>query len=381
MNYSILYIYFFIAIAFSCRRINDTTIEHTVKYEISNLKILVSDGHTAEGGLARLPNGDILVLYRKDPSFSHVSNSGEIMGKLSKDNGNSWGDEFSVYNSKYDDRNLVVGQLNSGEIIIVFRRYDDQANKTVDAGYIKSKNGFDWGKYMSISNTENVFNQPFGIINQNGKTNSFLIAYKNSIIKKYFSKDNFEANISEKMIINSPDKNLQEPFEVLLENNNSIILCRNGRGAKGEPSFFQFSSTNSIDYRYDGPTNLFDDFEYSVRSPVSLSYSASDKMLEVVGNSRYLYQTKKNETNNIRIYSQPAKAVLMNSKAYTLNTSIARPIPSYHWLYGYPKSIVINPNKRLYIISDAKIHIPEKSDSHIKNEDANLYYFTISKVK
>lgn len=381
MNYSSFFVIFFVSTFFSCHTVDDKALQNTEKYKISDLKILASEGHVAEGGLARLPNGNILVLYRKDPSFSHVSNSGEIMGKLSEDNGNSWGDEFAVYNSKYDDRNLVVGQLASGEVIVVFRRYDDQRQKTIDAGYIKSKNGLDWGNYKPIRNTEGVFNQPFGTIGQSGKTNSFLIAFENGVIKKYHSNDNFVVNLSEKTIIHAPDKNLQEPFEVLLDNNQSIILCRNGKGDLGEPSFFQFSSKNGVDYKYDGPTNIFDDFEYSVRSPISLTYSESDKILEVMGNSRYLYQTSKNEKNSIRIYTQPAKAVLKDSKAYDLSTSIARPIPSDHWFYGYPKSIDLTRDKRLYIISDAKIHDPEKQGSHIKNEDADLFYFTVSLKK
>lgn len=78
------------------------------------------------------------MFYRTDSTFAYVENAETIVGRMLDGNGNSWGDEFEVYNSSYDDRNLIVGTLTSGGIIIVFRKYDDTNLITVDTGFIKS---------------------------------------------------------------------------------------------------------------------------------------------------------------------------------------------------------------------------------------------------
>ena len=158
------------------------------KENVLRYKALTTNSHASEGGLARINKNKIIVIYRKDTSFAYVSNNGKIVSKTSTDNGKTWGDEVGVYNSSLDDRNLVVGNLSNGNIIVVFRRFDAVKNNTIDSGYIISNDGgTSWTEYLKIKGTENKSHQPFGVITKNKNNDSFLICFKGGLVKNYSS--------------------------------------------------------------------------------------------------------------------------------------------------------------------------------------------------
>jgi hypothetical protein len=229
-------IYFFFILCF----INCKCREYTNDSIFSSYKDLTLGVHASEGGFARIDKNKIIVIYRKDPSFSHISNNSQIVSKISIDNGETWGGEKDVYNSPYDDRNLIIGNLYNGNIIIVFRRYDATSLTSVDSGYIiSSDKGVTWGNYIKIKNTDGINNQPFGNLVVNKKECVFLICFDKGITKKYSSTDNFLSTPKETIIINDSTKILQEPFLVKLNNNREIILFRNGDGRHGQCSFYR----------------------------------------------------------------------------------------------------------------------------------------------
>lgn len=377
--------YYFLVIIFlfSCSKSDDEIIPVSFleDYNVSNYSPLTVNSHTSEGGLAVIDKNTIMVVYRKDISLSHISNTSQIVAKISSDNGGFWGNEFEVYNSPYDDRNLIVGNLPNGNIIVVFRRYNADTKQTIDSGYIISDDkGRTWGEYIKILNTEGTSNQPFGNIIINGNGVAFLINYDNGIAKKYSSLNNFSTAPKETIIVNDPSKILQEPFLVNLSNGRSIVLFRNGDGNSGQSSYYQYNSTDGIAYTYKGETNIFDDFDQPVRSPVSLRYDADTNELEVCTNSRFLTYSDKNIGNELRIYRQDADVIFNDQKKYELKHTVSRPFPSNHWFYGYPKHLNVSKNEVIYIITDSKINNLDISPlSHITNEQANLYTFKVSK--
>ncbi len=352
--------------------------------ELTSIKYQTIDtnSHASEGGLARISNNKIIVVYRKDPSFAHVSNNSEIVAKISNDNGKHWGEEKKVYNSAYDDRNLIVGNLPNGNIIIVFRRYNAETNLAVDSGYIiSSDGGITWNNYTKIHGTENNKNQPFGAIVNTKKESSFLICFKKGIVKKYTSIDNFKSLPIEATIINDSTKIIQEPFLVEIAKGKQIILCRNGYGKLGQSSFYQYNSDGQ-NYYYKGETNIFDDEKTSVRSPVSMRYDKKSNMLEVCSTSRIFSHTTKNINNELRFYYQNADSVFNNPKAYQLKIRAERPLPNKHWFYGYPKFLNISEKEVLYIVTDSRLNQKEiKPLTHMNNEQANLYFFNNKKYE
>lgn len=368
----------------SCGLSKNDIVSGQYVYEVSDYSPLTVNSHASEGGLAFAGKKKIMVVYRKDPSLSHISNSSRIVAKTSLNNGKTWGNEVTVYDSRFDDRNLVVGNLPNGNIIIVFRRYNFDSQETVDSGFIISKDdGNSWSDYEKIVGSEKLLNQPFGRIVTTDNETSFLINYGDTgIVKKYFTNDNFSSSPKERTIIKYSSKILQEPFLVNLSGTKSIILFRNGNGGVGQSSYFQYNSINGNNYYYKGETNIFNDFDRSVRSPVSLRYDFKTNLLEVCTNSRILAHSSRNPDNELRIYRQDADIIFENQKKYELKHVIKRPLPSNHWFYGYPKHINISKKEVLYIITDSKINDLTISPlRHISNEQANLYSFKIYRTQ
>ncbi|MDY8138684.1 sialidase family protein [Aquimarina sp. 2201CG5-10] len=362
----------------SCESVNNVS-SVKEKYFIEEYKPLSIDLHASEGGLARINKKAIAVVYRRDNSLSHVSNNSDIVLKISNNNGKTWGNEQKIYDSPYDDRNLIVGNLANGSIIIVFRRYDVENKQTIDSGYIiSSDEGKTWSDYIKIGGTENVSNQPFGSIMIDGEISSFLINYDKGVTKRYSTFDNFSGSPNETIIVNDDSKILQEPFLVNISDGKSILIFRNGNGKYGQSSYFQYNSDDGINFYFKGETNLFDDFKQPVRNPVSLRYDKKSNQLEVCAVSRVLANTEENLKNELRIYRQDADAVFDNPQKYVLKHNVLRPFPSKHWFYGYPKFLNISKNDVLYIITDSRINDLSISPlTHLNNEQANLYTFKI----
>ncbi len=351
----------------SCMPIkNKTFLSNNV---LGKYKTLTLNSHASEGGFARANKNDIIVIYRKDSSLSHISNHSKIVSKISRDKGETWSKESDVYNSPYDDRNLVVGNLSNGNIIIVFRKYDAVNKMSIGSGYIiSSDNGKTWSDFVKLKNTEKISHQPFGNIFTHIGKNSFLIHYSKGITKMYSSIDDFDSYPDEFTIINDSTKILREPFLVKINKKKSLILFRNENGRTGQGSFYQYNS-NGESFYYKGETNIFDDYGQSVRSPASLRYNPNTNLLEVCVASRVWNYSEKNFSNELRIYSQDADSVFYNSKAYQLKYTTSRPMPSNHWFYGYPKFITISDNEVLYLITDSKINNTNISPrTHINNE-------------
>lgn len=373
-------VYFFLIffVFIFCAPKNNLNLLQNEKYTFRGYRPLTINSHASEGGFAKPNKKTIIVVYRKDPSFAHISNNSKIVSKISVNGGETWSNERDVYDSPYDDRNLIVGNLPNGNIIVVFRRYDALKDKTIDSGYIISKDeGITWGNYIKIGNIDGRTNQPFGDIINIAPQSSFIIWFENGITKMYSSLDNFESKPTESIIINDSTKIMYEPFLINLKKNKKIILFRNGNGKPGQCSFYQYNS-NGNSFYFKGETNIFSDLEYSVRSPVSLRYDSNKDLLEVCTSSRIFTNSEQNTKNELRIYSQKGDSVFNNPKSYKLELKTARPMPSSHWFYGYPKSLAITDDEIIYLITDSKINNLNISPlTHLNNEQANLYTFKI----
>jgi hypothetical protein len=341
---------------------------------------VTNESHNSEAKLVSLGN-EIIMIFRSDTSYAHVSNQGKLVLRRSGDLGNSWGAEELVYDSEFDDRNHVVGLLPNGKIIVVFRRYDNTNDRTIDSGFIiGDSNEKNWSTFTPIPEMEGISNQPFGkIFLYEDRYPGFLIQVGSSKTILFYSNDNFSNSVKSKVIWEDSTLKLYEPNLINLGNGKSMILYRNGDNRKGAPSYIQFVSADWENYRNVGGTNMFEDYSYSVSCPVSIRLSDDSGFLEVTGNSRRLFQSDENLTNEIRIYRISISDALYNPKLYSLIQRIERPWPSKHWMYGYPDFVEIESQKRiLYIFTESKLYDIEKiALSHLNNEEAQLFTFFV----
>jgi hypothetical protein len=81
---------------------------------------VVNDGqYNAFPGLTLLPNGDLIIVYRK--GTTHTSTNGVIYYRTSADQGQTWSSETAVYSSPIADaRDPEIVPLSSGKLLLSF---------------------------------------------------------------------------------------------------------------------------------------------------------------------------------------------------------------------------------------------------------------------
>jgi hypothetical protein len=81
--------------------------------------VVVNDGkYNAFPGLTRLPNGHLIVVYRKASGHT-VSSDGTLYSRISTDQGRTWSSEVFVYSSSVADaRDAEIILLSSGKLLL-----------------------------------------------------------------------------------------------------------------------------------------------------------------------------------------------------------------------------------------------------------------------
>lgn len=157
-------------------------------FQLSKTVVSAGAGSTmeykSEPNLVYMANGNLLCFYRR--GSAHVSSDGKIVGKISTDNGITWGTEFDIYDdaSGLDTRNPGGGiDLDSGRLVVFFRVYD---GTNVDVGYVTSvDNGVTWSAKTSVLASLTVGKVPYGVIVKTslGLLMSFYDVNKCSLLK------------------------------------------------------------------------------------------------------------------------------------------------------------------------------------------------------
>jgi hypothetical protein len=105
----------------------------------------------SEPRLARLADGDVICVYRR--GSAHSSDDGKVVGKISSDNGATWGSEFDIHDdASYDTRNQACGvDPSSGRVIVFDRTYNAGGAVHVSTYYLTSTdNGSTWSSPTSL---------------------------------------------------------------------------------------------------------------------------------------------------------------------------------------------------------------------------------------
>lgn len=332
-----------------------------------------------EARIVRMPNNNILMVYQKHTSFNHTGNDGYLAGKISSDEGVTWGAEFTVFNDSYDDRNHILGVLPNNNIVVVFRRYDDVNSDNIDYGYvISSNNGTTWGSYNIIESSATIsMSQPFGTIIKRGSDVYFVVHVTDSGVntfRLYKSTNNMTSTTFTNMI-GTISNNAVEPFLIDIAGGKSIMLARNNDlTTAGQASFYQYNSADGVNFTYKGTTNLWNDKNFSMGTPVSMYWNSVSDDLTVVTTERKNPNTIQPEQvyNTLRVYTQKAEAVYLSQTTYSLKHNIPRPKASDYRFYGYP-SVISSGTGLISVVTDASAY------DRISNvsEDADTFFFRL----
>ena len=343
---------------------------------------LVSNSHSSEGFLVST-NGIVYHIFRQDTTENsdHISNTGQIVFRKSYNKGDSWSNVKTIYDSKYDDRNIHGGLNSQGNIVIFFRRIDVQANhssyQTIDHNYIIFDPTID--TILSISKMDT----PTGEDNLKGSTGTnkifyvpdkgyFTSFYHNSNINFQFSDgiewNNFWNNAYD--FRNNDTITLDENCFVYIGDNTIIGLSRdqshgswpqNGSTA----NYFQLVSFDNGDsWKFPERTNI--GFPTFTPSPCIFIEENTQKII-------CISSTRPVNTFNshISVYTHDIDSVSFHPKGYKLISQKLRPDPNSKHFYGYPTYARLDQFSYLVVFSESYY----KSNGW---EGSHLYQFKIS---
>ncbi|NII73274.1 hypothetical protein FHW84_001843 [Dyella sp. SG562] len=203
--------------------------------------------YKSEPNLVYMANGNLLCVYRK--GSAHQNNGGLIVGKISTDNGATWGAEFTIYNQgTYDTRNPGVGvDATSGRIVVFGRVYNVTSNANVDVFFVSSTdNGATWSSPTSLVSTlpASVDWCPFGRpqVTSLGWLMTFYQANKCYLLKSTdggvtWTAQGYIYNLSQSAVFN-------EPNLIALDSSRVILILRDD-GAT--PDYARFRYYKSAD--------------------------------------------------------------------------------------------------------------------------------------
>lgn len=226
-------------------------------------KLAMSANYNAFGVLYRANSGKLIQVYYAGKA--HVDMDGKIVKRESFDNGVTWSQWVTIYNSAYDDRNATGGVTATGRLILFFARYNPDLNGTTyfQIGYMYSDDeGDTWSDFESITplhpDYPGCYQNSYGAMITAGD-GTLIQNYDNACapigyyeLRQLRSVDN-GATWVEGTVIYNGIKDHNELCLVYCGNNTIIGLARN----EDKEAPYQFKSTdNGVTWIAMGKTNF-----------------------------------------------------------------------------------------------------------------------------
>jgi hypothetical protein len=322
---------------------------------------LITEDHVSEGFLITLSNGD------------HVGNNGRIVRRTSKDNGNTWSVEETIYSDEFDDRNIRGGITEDGAIVLFFRRYDKQIWQAVDLNYIISfDGGNNWSERVTVNfGLDHIYEVWIDNFIKLGPNKYMLPIHGVEYCEiRFFNIIDNSLLISDKIWDWDYTTNhlygIDEPMFTLIDGNRILGLFRD---ETERLNYFQVTSTD-LGNTWTQPVRTNICKPYFSPSPL-VFYDENNNKVIVVGTDRREFNGEiyLAEDSQIWIYSNNPDSIFTAPYDYHLYDTIKRPLPSDYMLYGYSSYTKTKENKYLIVFTD--------SSFDGENEDANMYQFTI----
>lgn len=342
---------------------------------------LISEDHTAEGFLVTLSTGRIVHIFRLDPGQEghHVGNAGRIVRRYTDDGGLTWSQNYTIYNSQYDDRNVAGGLVQNDRIVVFFRRYEAVTVQTIDLLFMYSDDGGDsWSDTVKI-NTVAHGPGPHQLIEVPGK-GFMAIFYDSYYVEIRYSQDgtrwdeidyrwDYRANYSH---------NITECSFAYVGNGRIVGLTRDNNYAWGSHPY-QFSTTDyGTEWSNPMKTNLADSF-FCAAPLVFYDNMHNDLWTIVTDRRSHCGPQYQNKDSEIWIYRNNPDEVIDNPMNYKLFTKRLRPQPNFYRLYGYPIFTKKLDGNYLVIFTESsrKVNYKEQADFwqfEIKYEESTYAY-------
>lgn len=329
---------------------------------------LKNDKHNSEGFLITL-NGVIYHFYREDIFHTHTSNTGKIVMRKSYDEGETWTEPITIYNSEYDDRNIHGGVTSDNKIILTFRKFDAFTNQHIEYCLLYSDDfGNTWHGPFTIhtNGTSSGTNKIFG----NNEIGYYNTIYNSNYCELRHSWD----GINWDSIVYIWDYRFSDSYkisEVCIEyfgNGTMIALFRNDKFLLGET----FLQAESFDYgkTWTEPklTNIADGF--FCPSPLIFYYKDFDDVWVIATDRRgdNGHPLVHNDSH-VWLYKANPDEIFGNPTGYKLFLSFQRPNNTFYRFYGYPCH-TFTPSGNILVIYT-------ESENTVNGEIAFFYQFKI----
>lgn len=342
--------------------------------------------NAAEGAVLTVQGDTIINIFRLDTARQHAGGKGQIVKRYSYDNGITWTTPEVIFDSQYDDRNVVAGVLSSGRISVLFRQYDGNnlSGTTISVGRIYSDDGGqNWSSYAAITGTETGNRVFFGPVTQAGDGEYKVCLYATDKSYTFSSADG--ANWNEQSMIFDYSGDPKTPSETAIcyiGTNRMIALSRDD--SSPDSSYYQHtSSNNGLTWSYVGRTNMNNELLNVNRTPPTILYDELRNVVVAISTTRnstingapWLYRQ-----DSMYLYINRPDSVFNNPKKWSVKISMGRPMPAqFTPFYGYPTITKLNNGNYFGIITEmAPVSIADAASGSYEYD--YLYQFDLNYV-
>lgn len=339
------------------------------QFVISDIKAsLVNDDHVSEGILVTVPGGCVQHYFRLDPGVNggHIGNTSRIALRSSCDNGDTWSQPETVFDSPWDDRNVRGGITSDKNIIMFFRRYDATKYSTVHLDYLQSN---DKGKSWSIPQTlEGIglcdlctYSDYFIELKENYYMLSQTVVGYTELSFFRIVRDKIVWEKEKTVLDYKGKKNIDEPRFIYLGNGKILGLFRDDQGT----NYYQVTSQDfGKTWTVPEKTNICD----GLFSPnPEIFYDKAHDLVFTIGTDRGVPY----ENDAVWVYANKPCDIFNNPLGYQLARKFTRPNPNSYQLYGYPACTRLKNGNYLIVFTE----------THLKQnglEDGDFYQFSIN---
>jgi len=354
---------------------NDEWTLHTTEIK----PVLFSDDHTAEGVLAPLADGRIMLIFRLDPGVEgdHTGTNGRIVRMTYDPEADQWGQVKTVYNShQYDDRNIHGGVTKDGRIVVFFRHYTEDGRTEGRYFIYSDDSGRTWTEPQVSQSWSDPQNSGISGIWSTGQMffNPDIDRYMMLGCRRYFTHSADGASWDEHSIMTKNQEHaLTEIAGAWCGNNRILALIRDDQRERGHPLLQIESRDNGKTWTDPAPTNIPPDRHWGAAP--QLIYDRNRELLIALNSTRY---SLPNDQQGLFIYTADPDDVMGKPQNWDLRRELRRPWAVDGFkpdrqlnmnFYGYPTIAAISEDEYLVVFTERA-----RIDGH---EQADLYYFRL----